>query len=103
MTHYSRLHDDDATTNEEMVADGKLENCKTCAVLNAYRWFYYNDQKTCPLCRTSLLFPIMSMPLTTYATAGKSEPSWAVERILYLFREDLLLREMLETNMINIL
>ncbi|KAI3948493.1 hypothetical protein MKW98_019243 [Papaver atlanticum] len=113
MAHYSRLHDDDVTTYEEMVADGKLETCKSCAVcLNELtgndkvrelrncchvfhsecidRWFNHNDQKTCPLCRTSLLLPILSVPLTTCATDGKSEPSWAVERILYLFGDDLL-------------
>ncbi|KAI3979207.1 hypothetical protein MKX01_017032 [Papaver californicum] len=115
MTHYSRLHDDEMTTYEEIVADEKLENCKTCAMcLNELTrkdkvrelrncchifhskcidiWFRHNDQNTCPLCRTSLLFPIMSMPLTTCATAAKSEPSWAVERILYLFGDDLLSR-----------
>ncbi|MCL7051527.1 hypothetical protein MKW94_016629 [Papaver nudicaule] len=116
MAHYSRLDDDDVTTYEEMAADGRLrqlENCKTCAVcLNEFagkdtvrelrncchvfhsgcvdRWFYQNDQKTCPLCRTSLVLPIMSMPLAASAISGKSEPSWAVERILYLFGDDLL-------------
>ncbi|GMI92630.1 hypothetical protein like AT5G20885 [Hibiscus trionum] len=43
-----------------------------------------NNHKTCPLCRS---------PLLTSAQCSvwpKNEPSWAVERLLYLFGDDLL-------------
>ncbi|GAV80706.1 zf-RING_2 domain-containing protein [Cephalotus follicularis] len=44
-----------------------------------------NNHKTCPLCRAPLL--------TASQVVGwaRNEPSWAVERILYLFGDDLLM------------
>uniref|UniRef100_A0A2P2NMA2 E3 ubiquitin-protein ligase ATL4-like n=1 Tax=Rhizophora mucronata TaxID=61149 RepID=A0A2P2NMA2_RHIMU len=43
-----------------------------------------DNRKTCPLCRAPLLTASQSVAWT------RSEPSWAVERILYLFGDDLL-------------
>ncbi|XVE53804.1 hypothetical protein DITRI_Ditri03aG0031600 [Diplodiscus trichospermus] len=42
------------------------------------------NHKTCPLCRSPLLASSQSLGWP------KNEPSWAVERLLYLFGEDLL-------------
>ncbi|KAH0452533.1 hypothetical protein IEQ34_019832 [Dendrobium chrysotoxum] len=50
------------------------------------RWLDHHDQMTCPLCRA----PLIS---TAAAEGGRSpltEPSWAVEQLLYLFSDDLL-------------
>ncbi|OAY26956.1 brassinosteroid-responsive RING protein 1-like [Manihot esculenta] len=44
-----------------------------------------DNHKTCPLCRAPLL------TLSQSSAWIKSEPSWAVERILYLFGDDLLM------------
>ncbi|XP_010535779.1 PREDICTED: E3 ubiquitin-protein ligase ATL4 [Tarenaya hassleriana] len=77
----------------------ELRNC--CHVFHREcidRWLDYeehddgsgddNHHRTCPLCRA---------PLLTHDTASccagfpaKNEPSWAVERLLYLFGDDLL-------------
>lgn len=55
------------------------------------RWLDHNDhqQKTCPLCRAPLLTASQSQSLSYGAT--RSQPSWAVERLLYLFGDDLLI------------
>ncbi|KAL3830084.1 hypothetical protein ACJIZ3_018886 [Penstemon smallii] len=47
------------------------------------KWLAYDNRLTCPLCRASLL--------TLSAPAPPQQPSWAVERMLYLFGDDLLL------------
>lgn len=62
----------------------KLSNCshvfhKQCLE----RWLRYDARMTCPLCRTSLI-------TTTTQELPPQQPSWAVERILYLFGDDLL-------------
>ncbi|XP_044463263.1 brassinosteroid-responsive RING protein 1-like [Mangifera indica] len=47
------------------------------------KWVDYNGQKTCPLCRA---------PLLTHSQIRqepKNETSWAVERFVYLFGDDL--------------
>ncbi|XP_058108810.1 brassinosteroid-responsive RING protein 1 [Magnolia sinica] len=46
------------------------------------RWLDHDEHKTCPLCRAPLLGP--SLPLES------TETSWAVERLLYHFGDDLL-------------
>ncbi|KAF5202801.1 RING/U-box superfamily protein [Thalictrum thalictroides] len=68
----------------------ELRNC--CHVFHIKcidRWLDHGDQKNCPLCRAPLLVstnfgPDLGNGLT------RSEPSWAVERLLYLFGDDLL-------------
>ncbi|XP_050218626.1 E3 ubiquitin-protein ligase ATL4 [Mercurialis annua] len=45
-----------------------------------------DNHKTCPLCRAPLLTTTQSM------VWAKSEPSWAVENILYLFGDDLFIQ-----------
>ncbi|OAY54185.1 E3 ubiquitin-protein ligase ATL4 [Manihot esculenta] len=65
----------------------ELRNC--CHVFHVDcidRWVDHDDDgnhRSCPLCRAPLL--------TTSQSLGwiRSEPSWAVERILYLFGDDL--------------
>ncbi|KAF8087868.1 hypothetical protein N665_0564s0003 [Sinapis alba] len=42
-----------------------------------------DNHRTCPLCRTPLL------AASTSSFGDKNEPSWAVERLLYLFGDDL--------------
>ncbi|KAF2304240.1 hypothetical protein GH714_028804 [Hevea brasiliensis] len=65
----------------------ELRNC--CHVFHKEcidRWVDHDhdNHKTCPLCRAPLL-------TTSQCSAWvKSEPSWAVERILYLFGDDLI-------------
>ncbi|CAD5172025.1 unnamed protein product [Musa acuminata subsp. malaccensis] len=53
------------------------------------RWLDHDEHLSCPLCRAPLLAtrPSASPPPPPPA----SEPSWAVERLLYLFGDDLLL------------
>ncbi|KAJ8750804.1 hypothetical protein K2173_015985 [Erythroxylum novogranatense] len=51
------------------------------------RWVDHVDENhnSCPLCRAPLLTDSQSLAWS------RSEPSWAVERILYLFGDDLLM------------
>ncbi|ONH97423.1 hypothetical protein PRUPE_7G189400 [Prunus persica] len=59
------------------------------------RWLEYHDHhhddnhRTCPLCRTPLLTSSQIQSLSW--DHRSSQPSWAVERLLYLFGDDLLL------------
>lgn len=46
-----------------------------------------DNHKTCPLCRTPLLTSSQCLGGSGWP---KNEPSWAVERLLYLFGDDLL-------------
>ncbi|KAL3523234.1 hypothetical protein ACH5RR_016068 [Cinchona calisaya] len=48
------------------------------------RWLVCDARLTCPLCRTCLITVNCSVP------QQQQQPSWAVERILYLFGDDLL-------------
>ncbi|KAM0970034.1 hypothetical protein FF1_018185 [Malus domestica] len=81
----------------------EMRNC--CHVFHTEcidRWLEYNDDhhqhhhhdnhdednhKTCPLCRTPLLTPSQIQSLSW--DHSRSQPSWAVERLLYLFGDDL--------------
>ncbi|KAF3439758.1 hypothetical protein FNV43_RR18036 [Rhamnella rubrinervis] len=72
----------------------ELRNC--CHVFHREcldRWLDHDHQdhhhKTCPLCRAPLLTPLQCQNLSFGAT--RSQPSWAVERLLYLFGDDLLI------------
>ncbi|CAN1748147.1 Brassinosteroid-responsive RING protein 1 [Linum perenne] len=47
-----------------------------------------SNHRTCPLCRTPLLTASQSLDWTA-AAEHQQQPSWAVERILYLFGDDL--------------
>lgn len=51
------------------------------------RWLLYDARLTCPLCRTSLTTMSSS---ESCSMPQQQQPSWAVERILYLFGDDLL-------------
>ncbi|KAM7275205.1 hypothetical protein ACFE04_017071 [Oxalis oulophora] len=74
----------------------ELRNC--CHVFHREcidRWVAYEEQeyeeenenhKRCPLCRAPMLSSTQ-----TIVNWEKNEPSWAVERILYLFGDDLLM------------
>ncbi|CAI0424052.1 unnamed protein product [Linum tenue] len=48
-----------------------------------------SNHRTCPLCRTPLLTAAQSAAWSA-AAEQQQQPSWAVERILYLFGDDLL-------------
>ncbi|XP_042055433.1 RING-H2 finger protein ATL80-like [Salvia splendens] len=64
----------------------ELSNC--CHVFHKHcleRWLAYDNRLTCPLCRASL---IDTRPLSPASLP--EQPSWAVERMLYLFGDDLL-------------
>ncbi|EXC13620.1 RING-H2 zinc finger protein RHA1a [Morus notabilis] len=74
-------------TNDEV---RELRNC--CHVFHREcldRWLDHDHHKTCPLCRAPFLTPSQSQSLSL--AAARSQPSWAVERLLYLFGDDLLL------------
>ncbi|ESR66170.1 hypothetical protein WN944_002474 [Citrus x changshan-huyou] len=65
----------------------ELRNC--CHVFHREcidRWVDYDHHKTCPLCRAPLLTYLQSKSLNNWP---KNEPNWAVERILYIFGDDL--------------
>ncbi|KAJ4708877.1 E3 ubiquitin-protein ligase ATL4-like [Melia azedarach] len=67
----------------------ELRNC--CHVFHREcidRWVDYDHQKTCPLCRAPLLTYSQSIGFNDWP---KNEPNWAVERILYIFGDDLLM------------
>lgn len=82
------------TANDEV---RELRNC--CHVFHREcmdRWLDHDDHhnhdshhKTCPLCRAPFLTASQSQSLSL--AAARSQPSWAVERLLYLFGDDLLL------------
>ncbi|KAL0338824.1 UNVERIFIED_CONTAM: hypothetical protein Sangu_1404500 [Sesamum angustifolium] len=64
----------------------ELTNC--CHVFHKHcleKWLCYDNRLTCPLCRASLL-SVSSLP----PASQPEPPSWAVERMLYLFGDDLL-------------
>ncbi|PIN13871.1 hypothetical protein CDL12_13503 [Handroanthus impetiginosus] len=64
----------------------ELSNC--CHVFHKQcleRWLAYDNRLTCPLCRASLI-TVSSLP----PVSPPQPPSWAVERMLYLFGDDLL-------------
>ncbi|KAL7096193.1 hypothetical protein ACP275_10G067500 [Erythranthe tilingii] len=64
----------------------ELSNC--CHVFHKHcleRWLAYDSRLTCPLCRASLI-AVSPLP----PPASPPPPSWAVERMLYLFGDDLL-------------
>lgn len=62
----------------------QLKNCCHIFHKNCLDKWLDHDQKTCPLCRSCLLSEIVEEEVT--------EESWAVERLLYLFGEDLVLQ-----------
>lgn len=64
----------------------ELSNC--CHVFHKHcleRWLAYDNRLTCPLCRASLI-AVSPLP----PASQPEPPSWAVERMLYLFGDDLL-------------
>ncbi|EEF46180.1 brassinosteroid-responsive RING protein 1 [Ricinus communis] len=73
----------------------ELRNC--CHVFHKEcidRWVDHDhdhddNHKTCPLCRAPLLTASQSL---AWINNNKCEPSWAVERILYLFGDDLFMQ-----------
>lgn len=54
------------------------------------RWLLYDARLSCPLCRTSLINPSSESSSSCSSARVPQQPSWAVERILYLFGDDLL-------------
>ncbi|CAL9753707.1 unnamed protein product, partial [Musa acuminata subsp. burmannicoides] len=52
------------------------------------RWLDHDKHLTCPLCRAPLLSEPACLPSASASAA--SEPSWAVERLVYLFSDDFL-------------
>jgi RING-H2 zinc finger protein RHA1 len=68
----------------------ELRNC--CHVFHREcidRWVDrdHDNHMTCPLCRAPLL---TSSQFQSLSFGSKAQPSWAVERLLYLFGDDLL-------------
>lgn len=47
------------------------------------RWLDHDERQTCPLCRAPLLGQDLSLE--------PEKPSWAVERLIYLFGDDILM------------
>lgn len=65
----------------------KLSNCSHVFHRQCLdRWLRYDSRMTCPLCRSSLINPAAPEP----PSQQQQQPGWAVERILYLFGDDLL-------------
>ncbi|XP_073062002.1 uncharacterized protein, partial [Primulina eburnea] len=65
----------------------ELSNC--CHVFHKNcleKWLRYDSRFSCPLCRVTLL----SGSATPPDSQMQQSPSWAVERMLYLFGDDLL-------------
>ncbi|KAM0949254.1 putative chromatin regulator PHD family [Dioscorea sansibarensis] len=50
------------------------------------RWLDHDDQFTCPLCRA----PLLASRGVAASLSSPSEASWALEKLLYLFGDDLL-------------
>ncbi|KMZ57861.1 RING finger protein [Zostera marina] len=73
----------------ELKMDDKVRELKNCRhVFHRKcldRWADHDANGTCPLCRAPLLS-------TTPPPPPPQETSWAVERLLYLFGDDLLLQ-----------
>lgn len=64
----------------------ELSNCNHVFHKNCLEsWLRYDEKVSCPLCRASLL-PVTPLP----SASQPQQPSWAVERMLYLFGDDLL-------------
>ncbi|KAK1288363.1 E3 ubiquitin-protein ligase RHA1B [Acorus calamus] len=64
----------------------ELRNC--CHVFHKRcldRWVDHDELRTCPLCRA----PLLAGLALGSAQCSRSEPSWAVENLLYLFGDDL--------------
>ncbi|KAJ8479844.1 hypothetical protein OPV22_023571 [Ensete ventricosum] len=55
------------------------------------RWLDHDEHLSCPLCREPLLARRSTSGASPLPPPPPSEPSWAVERLLYLFGDDLLL------------
>ncbi|XP_059634643.1 brassinosteroid-responsive RING protein 1-like [Cornus florida] len=67
----------------------ELGNC--CHIFHSGcldRWLDHDTHKTCPLCRS----PLLTTTILSSSSQGLSQqqPSWVVERLLYLFGDDLL-------------
>ncbi|CAN0900424.1 Brassinosteroid-responsive RING protein 1 [Linum grandiflorum] len=105
----SKRSDDDVATcavclNSMMAEDEVREMRNCCHVFHKDcidRWIDHelddqeeeddeSNRRTCPLCRTPLVTASQSLAWSA-AAAQQEQPSWAVERILYLFGDDLAL------------
>lgn len=84
----SRLAERSATCAvclNDLCGDDSVWELNCCHVFHMRcldRWLDHDEHKTCPLCRAPLLGLDLGLE--------RSEPSWAVERLLYLFGDDLL-------------
>lgn len=65
----------------------ELRNCSHIFHMRCLdRWLDHDDQLTCPLCRA----PLLASRGAATSLLSPSEASWAVEKLLYLFGDDLL-------------